>query len=358
MMRVLFLTVLAAILAAPAAAHDPGLSSFAVRHNGSRLDALMTFAPADLAALTRADPNEDGSFSDPELEQVLPRIEQIADGAAVLELSDRRIVPTFVSVARVALPGNDNIQLKLSFPIEATGAFNVRSAWLERLPYGHRQYATVRDTEGALLVREMLDKSEPAFEIEISTAPQAGSAMQTFRSFLVLGVEHIAGGYDHLLFLLALLIVGSGVRAAAGIITSFTVAHSVTLALAAFGWVRLPAEVVEPLIAASIVYVGVENLWRGHGRHRWLLTFGFGLIHGLGFASVLEELLTAGDQILLPLLSFNLGVELGQLAIAALVLPLVWTWQRRSTFTARYAQACSLCIALAGAYWLVDRTIL
>lgn len=318
----------------------------------------MTFAPADLAALLAIDTDHDSSVGDTEFEDALAGLREVAAGAVVMESDGRRVDPMHVSVKRVALPGNDNIQLRLSFPIDITGAFTVRSAWLGRLPFGHRQYATVRDAEGALLVREMLDRSEPAFEIGISTAPQDDSAMQTFQSFLVLGVEHIAGGYDHLLFLLALLIVGSGVRAAAGIITSFTVAHSVTLALAAFGWVRLPAEVVEPLIAASIVYVGVENLWRGHGRHRWLLTFGFGLIHGLGFASVLEELVTAGDNLLLPLLSFNLGVELGQLTIAALVLPLIWTWQRRDFLTARYAQACSLCIALAGAYWLIDRTIL
>ena len=111
----------------------------------------------------------------------------------------------------------------------------------------------------------------------------------SFLQFLRLGVEHMITGYDHVLFLFALLIVGNSVRSAAKLITSFTVAHSITLALATFNVVHLPPHVVEPLIAISIIYVGLENLWHRHLQHRWLLTFGFGLIHGLGFASVLRD---------------------------------------------------------------------
>jgi hypothetical protein len=118
--------------------------------------------------------------------------------------------------------------------------------------------------------------------------------------------------------LLALLLAGAAFREVAKIITAFTAAHSLTLALATFNVVQLSPAMVEPLIAVSIVYVGIENLVRHQLSRRWLLTFAFGLIHGLGFASVLRELGIGAQagQALMPLLSFNLGVEIGQLIVA------------------------------------------
>jgi len=147
--------------------------------------------------------------------------------------------------------------------------------------------------------------------------------------------------------------------AAAKIITSFTIAHSITLAVATLGWVSISPRIVEPLIAVSIAYVGLENIFRRDLNRRWLLTFGFGLIHGFGFASVLREMGigSAVGGVTLPLLSFNLGVEIGQIAIASLVLPVIWNLRRRVFFVARFAPACSIMIALAGAYWLVVRTL-
>src|SRR5207248_3078790 len=117
-------------------------------------------------------------------------------------------------------------------------------------------------------------------------------------------------GCDHLCFLFGLLVVGGRFLSSAKIITSFTVAHSLTLALATFNVVSLPSRIVEPLIAASIVYVGVENLFRRDLDKRWLLAFGFGLVHGLGFASALREAGIGADNgagVVVPLVSFNLG---------------------------------------------------
>ena len=124
--------------------------------------------------------------------------------------------------------------------------------------------------------------------LEIDAVPAATSS--SFREFLTLGVEHILTGYDHLVFLLGLLIAGGSLMAAAKIITSFTVAHSITLAVATLGWINISPRIVEPLIAVSIAYVGLENIFRRDLNRRWLLTFGFGLIHGFGFASVLREM--------------------------------------------------------------------
>ena len=136
---------------------------------------------------------------------------------------------------------------------------------------------------------------------------------------------------------------------------------AITLALATFNVVQLPPDIVEPLIAVSIMYVGVENLSRRDLHRRWLLTFIFGLVHGLGFASVLRELGIgggAGGGVVIPLLAFNLGVEIGQIMIALLVLPLIWKSQHFPNFFPRLATACPVLVALAGTYWLFERTLI
>jgi hypothetical protein len=154
------------------------------------------------------------------------------------------------------------------------------------------------------------------------------------RDYLVLGIEHIFTGYDHLAFLFGLLAVAGferlrgGLRYVLGVVTAFTAAHSLTLVAAGLDWVRLPPSVVEPAIALSIAYVAVENLVSLEPRHRWRLTFGFGLIHGFGFASVLRDIGLPPRGLVLSLLSFNVGVELGQLAVVALVAPALWLFAR------------------------------
>ena len=165
-------------------------------------------------------------------------------------------------------------------------------------------------------------------------------------------------GYDHLLFLFGLLIVTRNFTSSIQIITCFTIAHSITLAVATLSLVHISSRVVEPLIAISIVYVGMENLLRGDDpKGRWLLTFAFGLVHGFGFASVLRELGVGanGNSIVVPLVSFNLGVELGQIIVAGLLLPLIWKLRTRPIFVRRWVPATSIIVALLGAYWFVER---
>jgi hypothetical protein len=143
-----------------------------------------------------------------------------------------------------------------------------------------------------------------------------------------------------------------------GLISCFTLAHSLTLALAVLG--RVPTAIsawVEPLILVSIIFVGAENVWlRGQPKSRYLLCFGFGLVHGLGFASALAELGVgaAGTQLVAPLLSFNLGVEIGQVLIAALALPLLLRFHEASRGPV-IVRALSVAITSLGAYWLIAR---
>ena len=182
--------------------------------------------------------------------------------------------------------------------------------------------------------------------------------------FVPTGVRHILEGPDHILFLLSLLlvaVVGRGPRAAAlytlGIVTSFTVAHSITLIAAALGWIELPRRLVESVIAASIVLVAVENALRAAPPHRRVVTFAFGLVHGLGFASVLRPLLPPED-VVLPLLAFNVGVELGQLGIVLVTLPLLLL-AARALGEARYRRfvlpAGAILFGGLGAIWLIER---
>lgn len=183
-----------------------------------------------------------------------------------------------------------------------------------------------------------------------------------FWDFLQLGVRHIWTGYDHLLFLFGLLVVCRSFRSVLVIVSCFTVAHSVTLALVTLGAVHLPASLVEPLIAASILFVGVENLVRrgAEAKDRGAVAFGFGLVHGFGFANVLRDLGvgTSGTSVAGPLLGFNLGVELGQLAVAVIVLPLLWQLRTFTWFNRLGVPILSGIIAAIGFYWLLERTIL
>jgi hydrogenase/urease accessory protein HupE len=178
--------------------------------------------------------------------------------------------------------------------------------------------------------------------------------LEQFKQYLWLGVTHIFLGYDHIAFLIALLFVRR-FRELIKVITAFTVAHTVTLALAALGVVVLPSRFVETAIAISIIYVAAENLWRDEpATHRWRITFAFGLVHGFGFATVLRELGLPADGLVQCLLAFNVGVELGQLTIAAACWPLLM-WIAHQTWAHRARSVISWTLLAFGTAWLIER---
>jgi len=221
---------------------------------------------------------------------------------------------------------------------------------------------------GAGPAERLLSAAEPAVKFKLAALSGAGAVAvaavevpSIFPAFMMLGAEHIWTGYDHLLFLFGLLVVCTRFRSTVLIISCFTLADSLTLALATLAIVIPPSRYIEPLIAALIVFVGAENLLRrgAEPRGRRALTLLFGLIHGFGFASVLRELGVGqgGRGLAMPLFAFNLGVELGQIAIAALALPIIWRLRRNETFLRRGVPALSAAVALAGLYWLLERTL-
>ena len=171
------------------------------------------------------------------------------------------------------------------------------------------------------------------------------------------GVAHIAIGYDHIAFIVALLLWARRFWPVAKVVTAFTVAHSITLALAALDIVALPGSLVEPLIAASIVWVAVENfIWRDVAR-RWKIAFALGLVHGFGFAGVLREFGLPSDALALALAFFNVGVEIGQIVIVAVAVPALALLDRLTggERDRRIVFAASAAIAALGVWWLVAR---
>jgi hypothetical protein len=238
-------------------------------------------------------------------------------------------------------------------------------------------YTFLRDIDGShrLLVR-VADAGSARSLVVVPGIPRAigaanASAIREFLRYLAEGAHHIWIGYDHLAFLLALLLPAVLLRGpyswqpvptmrqaiveTVKIVSAFTVSHSITLALAALGVLRPPPIFIEIAIALSVTTAAAFNLWR-----RWTppgawLAFGFGFIHGFGFANALADLGLARGGIIVPLLGFNLGVEVGQLAVVALVLPMLFIMRARPGYAKYWLPSASSAIVIAGLYWAASR---
>lgn len=202
----------------------------------------------------------------------------------------------------------------------------------------------------------LFDRSLTRLELTVDQpTPPSGSAH--FGRILLLGLEHILRGYDHLLFLLALLVVSNNFWQMVKIATAFTAAHSITLALAWYGVIDLPSRIVESAIALSIAFVALENIIRQRFGQRWILAGVFGLVHGLGFYSALRDMGLDQSQMAVTLLAFNLGVEAGQVAVIALVYgPIIW-WSRQLWYQVS-ARVCSILILLVASWWVIERVFI
>ncbi|MEO7415100.1 MAG: HupE/UreJ family protein [Opitutaceae bacterium] len=283
----------------------------------------------------------------------------------VLSAADQALPLTASSVK---ISGEDDVAFTLIFPRPAGGTLRFLGNYVQFLIDGHVGTLVIKNSDDSTIAWGPVSIDQPVVDINLPAIDAPAPAdppkviSPSFTTFLKLGLHHILIGYDHLLFLFGLIIACRRFATMAVIITCFTLAHSITLALAAFDVVTLSPRVVEPFIAASIVFVGVENLiFRGREpKRRWLVTFAFGLVHGFGFAGALKEVghgLT-GTALALPLFSFNLGVELGQIAVAALCLPVLFLLRRYAAFERYGPPVVSAVVALAGGYWLLQRTVL
>ncbi len=203
-----------------------------------------------------------------------------------------------------------------------------------------------------------LDGAQSSPAISLVAPPPPATSGEVAQQYFGLGYTHILPlGLDHILFVVGIFLLSARWRSVLLQVSTFTVAHSITLGLTMYGIVSLPARVVEPMIALSIAYVAIENLVTSDLKPwRLALVFSFGLLHGMGFAGVLRELGLPRSQFLTALLTFNVGVEAGQLTVIALAFAAVAYWRRnRVTYRRIIVQPASLAIALAGLYWTVQR---
>ncbi|WP_342431030.1 HupE/UreJ family protein [Neobacillus sp. FSL H8-0543] len=189
-------------------------------------------------------------------------------------------------------------------------------------------------------------------EIEIGEV----SFLQTTKQFIVLGLEHIFTGYDHILFVISLLIGAKTIRHIFTLVTAFTIAHSITLALATFEIILLPSRFVESAIALSIVYIALINIFNKDSKHQPWLAFGFGLIHGFGFAGILSEMKLDTNHMATSLFSFNIGIEIGQLIIVSIAFPII-LWIKKITIKPIkwVIPSTSVAILAFGLVWFIQR---
>jgi len=334
--------LLALLVPAAAWAHQTSVSYSELAVQGREVRGTLRFSLADLRTQLEVDP------------QRLPAsaLQRLLLDSFVLKASDR---PCALQPGAAAAPdGEDGVQLTAAWLCTAdVDALEVRVGFLDSFPIGHAHLSRITFGPGEVSQR-VAQVESPTFE-----ARRTRSVGQEFRRFLVLGIEHIFTGYDHIAFLIGLLLLGGTLRELVKIVTAFTVAHSITLALAALSMLTPSPRVVEPLIAASIVFIGAENLIALRTRraaqalgHRWMVTFAFGLVHGFGFASVLRELNLPRSVLATGLVSFNLGVEVGQVCIVLAALPVLKLLV--GSFRS-FATGGSICVSLLGIVWLLQR---
>jgi hypothetical protein len=359
-------SVAMAMLAAAgsARAHDPFQVTSTARVHADRIDLKVTMFERTALQLCLDGPRTT-HIAPAQFEASRAQFDVCAAGLYEVTAHGHRLLP---SAARAALTDEKDVEFTLGYPPANGGPIVFDAVHLKRLPdptYG----AELTVTGDATFLGQALLRADDS-SLRIDALPEAPAPQPSFGAYLWFGIEHILTGYDHLLFLAGLLVAcrmgpdafgaRRGLRSMLAVVSAFTVAHSITLALAASGVFSLPPRVVEPLIAATVVFVGVENLLREEPKGRWLVAFAFGLIHGLGFAGALRQigLGAHGAPFVVPLLSFNLGVEIGQIGLAALFLPLLFGLRKVPAFARHGTRAISLVVGTAGLYWLLERTVL
>ena len=366
LLRSLFV-VLAACAANTASAHTPSTAHLMIDapRDAARISVELDVAVRDLALTLALDANGDSQVTWSELSAQRGAIESSvqrgleirADGSPCALEPDALRVRRYEQGAYAALAMHARCAA-------APSAIEVRYGLLFDEDPRHRVLVELRQDGAASLEVATASRRTLAFE-------QGGTTASTFRPFLLEGVRHILIGYDHLAFLVLLLLpIGLArkghswmrerslrVKAwqAAALVTAFTAAHSITLSLAALGIVVPPQRPVEILIALTVVLAAANNVRPVVTRHLWALAFAFGLLHGFGFAGALAELGLPADRRVVPLLGFNLGVELGQLLVLAFVLPVLHALQAWKAYPRAVLAPASMLIGAVGLFWLVQR---
>ena len=341
-----------------AGAHQVGLSRGVYTVDGRAVTVELTFARGELRTLAPGlDADGDGALSEAELAGAGAALGPVVAGVGLAAGGEACVG----AATRAWLTEEDGASLALRFecprpPAELTLTWSLFAG----LSAGHRHLAQFQRPGAGpedIFAEPVLQARAPAATIAV----EGGEAEQPTRpvsAYFELGVEHILIGTDHLVFLLGLVVVGGRLRSLVAVITAFTLGHSLSLALATLGIWTPSGAWVEPAIALSIAYVGAENFFVPDAAGRWRITLPFGFVHGFGFAGVLAELGLPAGEVGPALLLFNLGVEAGQLAVLALVLPVLLLLGRWEPYRRQGgARWISAAIVLAGLWWFFERVL-
>jgi len=333
----------------PAAAHPAPFSYLDLIIRDAAIDGVLVLHVPDVAhELGMA--REDDLLAPGVAEREQARIASILSQRVVLRAGGVQLTPQWG--ATEVVPDRHAIALRFTVDVPRPATVSLAA---RMFPYDPVHQTFVNVYEDDELRQQMIFAADSPERVYYTGTTQG--ALAVMRTFIPSGIHHILIGPDHILFLIGLLLLGGTWQQLVKIVTAFTVGHSITLSLSALNLVTPPATVIEPAIALSIVFVGADNLVRGSGRDlRAWVALTFGLVHGFGFANVLREFGLPNEALGWSLFSFNLGVEIGQLAIVLLVASLLTLIRRRSEWLGRrVAYAGSVVVIAAGAYWFVER---
>lgn len=355
-MKSLILMFLALLLwPATAAAHQTGQATFVVniKPDVRQIDTLLAAPALDVAHSAQIDAGDDGVIDVDDLVRswtslgfYLDRHIDVTNDGKPCKAIEYKVSPKsqpqgfwFLKAFECDAPLG-RVELKNDAMTETTGGYR----HIGKIQLGDAVQTTVFNAQ------------TPTFAIEVAK-PEPPSVADTMKRFIHEGILHILFGWDHVLFVLALVLMSRRLRELLGVVTAFTIAHSVTLGLSALDIVTIPPRIVEPVIALSIAWVAAEAvLNRDDLKRAYIATFMLGLVHGFGFSYVLRDNVGLPTNALLPaLFSFNVGVELGQLAIISLAYPLRKLirnrpWERKVVITVAST------ISVVAMYWFIERT--
>jgi len=347
-----FLVAVVCFLPPASLAHTTRLSSSQLQVNGSDIQGVLEINGLDLEVALSIKLRDQGEAVSAERAK--------AQQDRIFEYLQSKIHPV---QGTQACPGQvvsfqgkgDHLLVALRWQCSSTGQIAFESVLFQEIDPASRHMLTATGDARAFA---LLSASSPRVDLVRAPSKLGTVLWQYFLS----GVEHIAIGYDHIAFLIAVILWGRRFWPLAAVVTAFTVAHSITLSLAVLDVVRLPSQLVETLIALSIVYVAAENFFVRDISRRWIITFLFGLIHGFGFASVLREYGVPQDRVGWALAAFNVGVEAGQLLIVGAALSILYGVGRiwiqigeDSPARRRFVWAVSAIILALGIYWAWQR---
>ena len=347
--------VLAALVAvaagaAPAAAHGLSTSYTEIAITPARLEVTCLLSADEVLLHFPASTRTDGQVTREALDAAIAGVFAFLAEHLDLAVDGKRGV--LERGPYQAYPSATFVRFRLTMPLErepARIAVAADAAFFERFGLQHVNLVKVT-TAGGHVQQSALTSDR----MRASFAVGYGSLAAQCAAFVRLGIRHIFLGYDHILFLVALIVAGGRLGQLVRLVTAFTAGHSLTLALAALNVVSLPTRVVEGGIALTVAYVAFDNFFAPAAAQRWILTFLFGLIHGFGFANVLREMALPGGGLAASLLSFNAGVEIGQMLIAAVLFPAA-LWLSRQPFRRPVTLAVSAVVFFTGVGWFVQR---